>query len=243
MASNLVNGLFICSRCLGQASARASKRSTRLPRALAVFPRSAAVASPSFMQQHRYTTRTYLPRALYSTQTVSSTPSQPPPPPTPSSGTTTAILNPRLSEDGHALEMGITPRAAHRLSQIMTKDDNPSACLRITVESGGCHGFQYLMNLSDTSKLDAGEDGDTLFIYQKDGLSPVSEMGSGLPKVALDKPSLELLEGSKVDYTMELIGSQFKIVDNPRATSSCGCGTSFDIKAGDLNKSGAEPAW
>ena len=49
-------------------------------------------------------------------------------------------------------------------------------------------------------------------------------------KVVLDEPSLELLKGSKVDYTMELIGSQFKIVDNPLATSSCGCGTSFDIK-------------
>ncbi len=50
------------------------------------------------------------------------------------------------------------------------------------------------------------------------------------PKVVLDRPSLELLRGSKIDYTMELIGSQFKIVDNPHATSSCGCGTSFDVK-------------
>jgi len=50
-------------------------------------------------------------------------------------------------------------------------------------------------------------------------------------RVVLDGPSLELLKGSKIDYTMELIGSQFKIVDNPLATSSCGCGTSFDIKA------------
>lgn len=54
--------------------------------------------------------------------------------------------------------------------------------------------------------------------------------GSGA-RVVLDGPSLELLKGSKIDYTMELIGSQFKIVDNPLATSSCGCGTSFDIKA------------
>ena len=54
--------------------------------------------------------------------------------------------------------------------------------------------------------------------------------GSG-SKVVMDGPSLELLKGSKIDYTMELIGSQFKVVDNPLATSSCGCGTSFDIKA------------
>lgn len=51
------------------------------------------------------------------------------------------------------------------------------------------------------------------------------------PQIILDEPSLELLNGSKVDFTMELIGSQFKITDNPHATSSCGCGTSFDVKA------------
>ena len=50
-------------------------------------------------------------------------------------------------------------------------------------------------------------------------------------RVVMDEPSLELLKGSKVDFTMELIGSQFKIVGNPAATSSCGCGTSFDIKS------------
>lgn len=54
--------------------------------------------------------------------------------------------------------------------------------------------------------------------------------GSGA-KVVMDEPSLELLKGSKVDYTMELIGSQFKVVGNPAASSSCGCGTSFDIKS------------
>lgn len=50
-------------------------------------------------------------------------------------------------------------------------------------------------------------------------------------RVVMDEPSLELLKGSKVDYTMELIGSQFKVVGNPAASSSCGCGTSFDIKS------------
>lgn len=54
--------------------------------------------------------------------------------------------------------------------------------------------------------------------------------GSGA-KVVMDESSLELLKGSKVDYTMELIGSQFKVVGNPAASSSCGCGTSFDIKS------------
>ncbi len=51
-------------------------------------------------------------------------------------------------------------------------------------------------------------------------------------KVVVDEISLELIDGSKVDYTMELIGSEFKVVDNPRAVSKCGCDTSIDIDIG-----------
>ncbi|KAF4307140.1 iron-sulfur cluster assembly 2 like mitochondrial [Botryosphaeria dothidea] len=127
-----------------------------------------------------------------------------------------AVLNPRKDEDGNEMVVGITPRAAHRLKQIMTQDKNPDLALRITVESGGCHGFQYLMSLTNLSEISQEE--DTVF------------EGPDGAKIVLDEPSLELLKGSKVDYTMELIGSQFKIVDNPAASSSCGCGTSFDIK-------------
>ena len=100
----------------------------------------------------------------------------------------------------------------------MAKDSNPELALRITVQSGGCHGFQYLMSLTSASKISLEE--DTVF---------EADDGSGA-KVVMDEASLELLKGSTVDYTMELIGSQFKIVGNPAATSSCGCGTSFDIK-------------
>jgi hypothetical protein len=56
-----------------------------------------------------------------------------------------------------------------------------------------------------------------------------SEDGKGA-KVVIDEPSLELLSGSKIDYSMELIGSQFKVTGIPGATSSCGCGSSFDIQ-------------
>jgi Fe-S cluster assembly iron-binding protein IscA len=130
----------------------------------------------------------------------------------------------------------------------MTKDGNPYLALRIQVESGGCHGFQYLMSLvtlppslPDTKGAaeqrgegDGGDDGaviredDTIFTFAKDEAE--AEPTLEAPKIILDAPSLDLLKGSKVDFTMELIGSQFKIVDNPLATSSCGCGTSFDIK-------------
>ncbi|KAH7393207.1 hypothetical protein BKA64DRAFT_709559 [Cadophora sp. MPI-SDFR-AT-0126] len=168
---------------------------------------------------------------------------------------TTAIFNPRDDDDGNPMHIEITPRASNRLKEIMSKDSNPNLALRISVESGGCHGFQYLMSLTtlpplnpsplqeetspalNTSSSDPNalpspppdaegkkeklEEDDTVF---------AADDGSGA-KVVMDGPSLEVLKGSKVDYTMELIGSQFKIVDNPLATSSCGCGTSFDIKA------------
>lgn len=127
--------------------------------------------------------------------------------------------NPRIDQDGNEMLIDISPRAASRLKEIMSKDSNPLLALRITVESGGCHGFQYLMSLTNTSAI-SSED-DTVF---------EASDGSGA-KVVMDEPSLELLKGSQVDYTMELIGSQFKIVGNPAATSSCGCGTSFDIKS------------
>ena len=76
------------------------------------------------------------------------------------------------------------------------------------------------MSLENESKIDGEE--DTVFAIS-------DEAGSGRAEVVMDQPSLELLKGSTVDFTTELIGSQFKIVGNPRATSSCGCGTSFDI--------------
>jgi iron-sulfur cluster assembly accessory protein len=113
--------------------------------------------------------------------------------------------------------ISLTPRASNRLSSIMTNDANPELALRVSIESGGCHGFQYLMNLVDLSKSPATEE-DTVF------------EGAKGAKVVIDESSLELLKGSTVDYTMELIGSQFKVTGIPGATSSCGCGTSFDIK-------------
>ncbi|KAF2724542.1 hypothetical protein K431DRAFT_281971 [Polychaeton citri CBS 116435] len=135
------------------------------------------------------------------------------------------VVNPRTDESGNEMTIAITPRAAHRLSAISQSDQNPHLALRVTVESGGCHGFQYLMSLTSTEELDAEE--DTLF---ENPDSVGAGVGSGYKaKVVMDEPSLELLKGSSIDYTMELIGSQFKVTGIPGAKSSCGCGTSFDI--------------
>lgn len=180
---------------------------------------------------------------------------------------TQAIRNPQVDEEGKEMMLEITPRAAQRLTKIMERDENPYLALRIQVESGGCHGFQYRMGLvtlpeslapsSEASILDQpspeteadmapstttttaddalqtelSED-DTIFAFAKEEAPAEGgeEALATAPKIVLDGPSLDLLKGSKLDFTMELIGSQFKIVDNPAASSSCGCGTSFDIK-------------
>ncbi|CAC9889877.1 unnamed protein product [Aureobasidium pullulans] len=123
---------------------------------------------------------------------------------------TKAIINPRKNENGEDMVIDILPRAVN---------NNPSLCLRVAVESGGCHGFQYLMSTTTLEEISKEE--DTVF---------ESEDGKGA-RVVIDEPSLELLSGSKIDYTMELIGSQFKVTGIPGATSSCGCGSSFDIQA------------
>ena len=144
----------------------------------------------------------------------------------PPSYATKIVANPRKDDDGNTMSITITPRAAHRLQKIAEKDSNPDLALRVSVESGGCHGFQYLMSLTSTSEADPAEDS----VFENE--ERVEGGGDGYrAKVIMDEPSLDLLKGSSVDYTMELIGSQFKVVGIPGAKSSCGCGTSFDIAA------------
>lgn len=141
--------------------------------------------------------------------------------------------NPRVDDDGNEMSIIISERAAKRLKKIVSTPPKKNTLtsapaqasldshLRVTVTAGGCHGFQYLMALEPAEKIDAEE--DTIFEFEDSGEGAKAE-------VVMDQPSLELLKGSTVDFTTELIGSQFKIVGNPRATSSCGCGTSFDIE-------------
>ncbi|KAK7204389.1 iron-sulfur protein Isa2 [Myxozyma melibiosi] len=126
-----------------------------------------------------------------------------------------SITNPRKDESGNDMLVYITPRASKKLLEIMKTDNNPNVFLRVIVESGGCHGFQYLMGL----KEDYNPEED--IIFELDGA-----------RVVMDEMSLSILKDSTVDYTTELIGSQFKVVNNPRASSSCGCGSSFDIDLG-----------
>jgi iron-sulfur cluster assembly accessory protein len=84
------------------------------------------------------------------------------------------------------------------------------------------------MSLDPASNIDQEE--DTIFEAAVENPGSEGPADQGTAKVVMDSSSLEILKGSTIDYTVELIGSQFKIVDNPRATSNCGCGTSFDVK-------------
>ena len=129
-----------------------------------------------------------------------------------------------------------------RLQDIMKKDSNPNLALRISVESGGCHGFQYLLSTTTLPSLALEGTSSSSTLTESEASSQeqskaaalseedvvFAEDGSGA-KVVIDASSLELLSGSLVDFTKELIGSSFKVI-NKKATSSCGCGTSFDIK-------------
>jgi iron-sulfur cluster assembly accessory protein len=103
----------------------------------------------------------------------------------------------------------LSTRAAKRIAEILKAETDP-VMLRIAVTGGGCSGFQYNYTLDDV-RLD-----DDLVIA-KDGAT-----------VLVDPVSLEFLKGSEIDFTDDLIGAAFKIV-NPNAQSSCGCGTSFSV--------------
>ena len=102
----------------------------------------------------------------------------------------------------------ITEDAQNYIDGLIKKDKFDY--FRITVLGGGCAGFQYKFDFDNKKNND-----DILIKTNK-------------ISVLIDKTSLELINGSKIDYVYELIGSSFKVT-NPKASSSCGCGTSFSL--------------
>ena len=105
----------------------------------------------------------------------------------------------------------LTEIAANEISRIIDDQelDREKVCLRVGVKGGGCSGFQYEI------ALDAPTEDDLV-------LEGVGE------KVVVDSVSLPFLENATIDFTEELIGARF-VIENPNATSSCGCGTSFSM--------------
>jgi iron-sulfur cluster assembly accessory protein len=103
----------------------------------------------------------------------------------------------------------MTERAAQRIAEIVASESKPTM-LRVSVEGGGCSGFQYRFDLVGEAAQ------DDVVIERKEA------------KVLIDPVSLEYMAGSEIDFVDDLIGASFKI-QNPNATASCGCGTSFAL--------------
>ena len=103
----------------------------------------------------------------------------------------------------------VTERAARRIGEIL-KSEPAGAMLRVSVQGGGCSGFQYKF---DVERAKADDD----IVVARDGAT-----------VLIDSVSLQYLAGSEIDFVDDLIGASFK-VNNPLAKASCGCGTSFTL--------------
>ena len=107
------------------------------------------------------------------------------------------------------MNVDLTPSAAARVAAIAARQARP-AILRLSVEGGGCSGFQYKFGLADVVESDDS-------MAETDGVWLV-----------IDPMSLDLVAGGAVDYVESLGGSAFKVT-NPNAASGCGCGSSFSV--------------
>ena len=104
----------------------------------------------------------------------------------------------------------LTERAATKAKFLINEENNTSLMLRVFITGGGCSGFQYGFSFDETLNED-----DT--VIEKHGV-----------KLVVDPMSLQYLTGSEIDYQEELAGSRF-VVNNPHATTTCGCGASFSL--------------
>jgi iron-sulfur cluster assembly accessory protein len=103
----------------------------------------------------------------------------------------------------------VSERAARRIGEIL-KNEPAGTMLRVTVEGGGCSGFQYKFDMDREKATDD-------LVISRDGAT-----------VLIDPMSVEYMAGSEIDFVDDLIGASFK-VKNPNATASCGCGASFSL--------------
>ena len=107
-------------------------------------------------------------------------------------------------------DLKISESAVQRVNQLLATKNNPDLLLRVYIQGGGCSGFQYGF------QFDQSQQEDDIAIEQ-----------SGV-KVVVDMLSLQYLDGAEIDFKDDLLGSRF-LVNNPNATTTCGCGSSFAI--------------
>jgi iron-sulfur cluster assembly accessory protein len=115
----------------------------------------------------------------------------------------------QTGNDTMPVAVALTARAARRIGEIL-KTEAPGSMLRVSVEGGGCSGFQYKFDF-------VGAKADDDLVLARDGAT-----------VLVDPVSVQYMAGAEIDFVDDLIGASFKI-NNPVATSSCGCGTSFSV--------------
>ena len=106
--------------------------------------------------------------------------------------------------------MTLTESAVAKLQDILAEDNNPNLKLRVFVQGGGCAGFSYGFTLDEAQNED-----DFDFDY-------------GNVKVLVDSMSWQYLQGSEINYKEDLMGASF-VINNPQATTTCGCGSSFSV--------------
>ena len=104
----------------------------------------------------------------------------------------------------------VSQSAAKRITDLISEEENQDVRLRISVQGGGCSGFQYHFEFDPDLKDDDN-------IFEKDGV-----------EVAIDSMSLEMVSGSMLDF-VETLGSAAFEIKNPNATANCGCGNSFSV--------------
>ena len=104
----------------------------------------------------------------------------------------------------------ITESAQTKITDILAEENNPDLKLRMFVQGGGCSGFSYGFTLDEIKNED-----DFEFVV-------------GSTSVLVDAMSAQYVQGAELDYTENLMGSEFKI-KNPNAVSTCGCGSSFSV--------------
>ncbi|MGE4281320.1 MAG: iron-sulfur cluster insertion protein ErpA [Magnetospirillum sp.] len=104
----------------------------------------------------------------------------------------------------------LTESAAQRVQVLISMEGKPNLMLRLGVSGGGCSGFQYNIELDDKTNEDD-------VVSEQHGV-----------KLVVDQTSLEILDGTEVDFVEDLMGASFQF-KNPQATSTCGCGSSFSV--------------
>jgi len=101
-----------------------------------------------------------------------------------------------------------TDSAAHKVRELIEEEDNSELKLRVFIQGGGCSGFQYG------------------FTFEEDQQDDDTAVENGGVTLLIDPMSLQYLSGAKIDYKEDLEGARF-IINNPNASTTCGCGSSF----------------